>query len=60
LIADSAGHYRALPDDENALTRFLVKWGKTVDDLTVIPDRVGWKLREEITKAAAAILTGAK
>lgn len=60
LIADSAGHYRALPDDENALTRFLTKWGKTVDDLTVFTDRAAWKLREEITKAVAGILTGAK
>jgi hypothetical protein len=29
LIADAAGHYRALPGDENALTRLLTKWGKT-------------------------------
>lgn len=60
LIADVAGHYRALPDDENALTRFLTKWGKTVDDLTIFSDRAAWKLREEVTKAVAAILTGAK
>jgi iron(III) transport system substrate-binding protein len=60
LIADTAGHYRALPDDENALTRFLSKWGKTVDDLTIFSDRAAWKLREEVTKAVAAILTGAK
>jgi ABC-type Fe3+ transport system substrate-binding protein len=60
LIADSAGHYRALPGDENALTRSLMKWGKTVDDFTVIPDRAGWKYREEVTKEVAAILTGAK
>jgi iron(III) transport system substrate-binding protein len=60
LIADSAGHYRALPDDENALTRFLTKWGKNVDDFTIFADRAAWKLREEVTKAAAAILTGAQ
>lgn len=60
LIADSAGHYRALPDDENALTRLLARWGKTADDFTVFPDREAWKLREEVTKAVAAILTGAK
>jgi iron(III) transport system substrate-binding protein len=60
LIADAAGHYRALPDDENALTRFLTKWGKTVDDFTIFSDRAAWKLREEVTKAVAAILTGAK
>ncbi len=58
LIADSAGHYRALPGDENALTRFLAQWGKTVDDFTIFPDRAAWKLREEVTKAVAAILTG--
>ena len=60
LIADSAGHYRALPGDENALTRFLAQWGKTVDDFTIFPDRAAWKLREEVTKAVAAILTGAQ
>jgi iron(III) transport system substrate-binding protein len=60
LIADAAGHYRALPNDENALTRFLTKWGKTVDDFTVFSDRAAWKLREETVKAVAAILTGAK
>ena len=60
IIADTAGHYRALPDDENALTRFLTKWGKTVDDFTIFSDRAAWKLREEVTKAVAAILTGAK
>jgi iron(III) transport system substrate-binding protein len=58
LIADSAGHYRALPGDENALTRLLAQWGKTVDDFTIFPDRAAWKLREEVTKAVAAILTG--
>jgi iron(III) transport system substrate-binding protein len=58
LIADSAGHYRALPGDENALTRFLAQWGKTVNDFTIFPDRAAWKLREEVTKAVAAILTG--
>jgi ABC-type Fe3+ transport system substrate-binding protein len=60
LIADAAGHYRALPNDENALTRFLTKWGRTVEDFTVVPDRPGWKLREETVKAVAAIMTGAK
>jgi iron(III) transport system substrate-binding protein len=60
LIADAAGHYRALPGDENALTRFLTKWGKTVDDLTIFSDRAAWKFREETVKAVAAILTGAK
>ena len=60
LIADSAGHYRALPGDDNALTRLLAKWGKTVDDFTIFPDRAAWKLREEVTKAVAAILTGAQ
>ena len=60
IIADTAGHYRALPDDENALTRFLTKWGKSVDDFTIFSDRAAWKLREEVTKAVAAILTGAK
>ena len=58
LIADSAGHYRALPGDDNALTKLLAKWGKTVDDFTIFPDRVAWKQREEVTKAVAAILTG--
>ncbi len=58
LIADSAGHYRALPGDENALTRLLAQWGKTADDFTIFPDRAAWKLREEVTKAVAAILTG--
>jgi len=60
LIADSAGHYRALPGDDNGLTRFLAKWGKTVDNFTIFPDRAAWKLREEVTKAVAAILTGAQ
>jgi iron(III) transport system substrate-binding protein len=60
LIADAAGHYRALADDENALTRTLGQWGKTADDFTIFPDRAAWKLREEVTKAVAAILTGAK
>lgn len=60
LIADSAGHYRALPGDNNSLTRLLAKWGKTVDDFTIFPDRAAWKLREEVTKAVAAILTGAQ
>jgi iron(III) transport system substrate-binding protein len=60
IIADTAGHYRALPDDENALTRFLTKWGKTVEDFSIFSDRAAWKLREEVTKAVAAILTGAK
>jgi iron(III) transport system substrate-binding protein len=60
LIADTAGHYRALPDDENALTRFLTQWRKTGDDFTIFSDRAAWKLREEVTKAVAAILTGAK
>jgi iron(III) transport system substrate-binding protein len=60
LIADTAGHYRALPNDENALTRLLTQWGKTVDDFTTFSDRAAWKLREETVKAVAAILTGAK
>jgi iron(III) transport system substrate-binding protein len=60
LIADSAGHYRALPGDDNALTKLLAKWGKTVDDFTIFPDRAAWKQREEVTKAVSAILTGAQ
>ena len=60
LIADSAGHYRALPGDDNALTKFLAKWGKTVSDFTIFPDRAAWKQREEVTKAVSAILTGAQ
>ena len=58
LIADSAGHYRALPGDDNALTKLLTKWGKTVSDFTIFPDRAAWKQREEVTKAVSAILTG--
>ena len=58
LIADSAGQYRALPGDDNALTKLLAKWGKTMDDFTIFPDRAAWKQREEVTKAVAAILTG--
>ena len=60
LIADSAGHYRALPGDDNALTKLLAKWGKTVRDFTIFPDRAAWKQREEVTKAVSAILTGAQ
>jgi ABC-type Fe3+ transport system substrate-binding protein len=60
LIADSAGHYRALPGDDNALTKLLAKWGKTVNDFTIFPDRAAWKQREEVTKAVSAILTGAQ
>jgi iron(III) transport system substrate-binding protein len=60
LIANAAGHYRALPGDDNALTRLLTRWGKTVHDFTIFPDRAAWKLREEVTRAASAILTGAQ
>jgi ABC-type Fe3+ transport system substrate-binding protein len=60
LIADSAGHYRALPGDDNTLTKLLAKWGKTVSDFTIFPDRAAWKQREEVTKAVSAILTGAQ
>jgi len=38
----------------------LAKWGKTVDDFTMFPDRAAWKQREEVTKAVSAILTGAQ
>src|SRR2546427_7611198 len=58
LIADSAGHYRALPGDENALTRFLAHWGKTVNDFTIFPDRAARRLRPEVTTAAGASLAG--
>ena len=37
LIADSAGHYRALPGDDNALTKLLAKWGKTVERFYYFP-----------------------
>jgi ABC-type Fe3+ transport system substrate-binding protein len=60
LIADSAGQYRALPGDDNALTRLLSKWGKTVEDFTIFPDRAAWKQRDEVNKAVSAILTGAQ
>jgi hypothetical protein len=29
-----------------------------VDDFTIFPDRAAWKLKEEVTKAVVAILTG--
>jgi ABC-type Fe3+ transport system substrate-binding protein len=60
LVADSAGQYRALPGDDNALTRLLTQWGKTVDDFTIFPDRAAWKQRDEVNKAVSAILTGAQ
>ena len=46
--------------DDNALTKLLAQWGKTVSDFTIFPDRAAWKQREEVTKAVAAILTGAQ